>query len=126
MAVIGVGIDIVDVRRVQRIATEHGERFLKRVFSDEELSYCMRFADPFPHLAARWAAKEAIAKALGTGFSSGVTWKSISIIHTPKGEPVAVLEGNAQKLARSLSVRKIWVSLSHTQAYAAAVVIMET
>ncbi|MCS7185799.1 MAG: holo-ACP synthase [Armatimonadetes bacterium] len=125
MANVGVGIDIVDVERIRNMAENHGERFLKRVFSDEELAYCMRFSDPFPHLAARWAAKEAVAKALGTGFSQGVTWKSICVVHAPNGEPMALLTGTAQKLAAGLGVKKIWLSLSHTRDYAVAVAVME-
>ncbi len=125
MKIGGIGVDIIEVERIRKMAEEHKERFLQRVFSDDELSYCMRFSDPFPHLAARWAAKEAVAKALGTGFSQGVTWKSISVIHTTNGEPLAVLTGSAKFIAASLGVRKIWLSLSHTKNYAAAVAVME-
>ena len=125
MAIVGVGIDIVDVARIRNMAEVYGERFLKRVFSEDELAYCMKFSDPFPHLAARWAAKEAVAKALGTGFSQGVTWKSICVAHAPNGEPLVLLTGTAQKLAKSLGVNKIWLSLSHTREYAAAVAVME-
>ncbi len=126
MAIVGVGIDIVDVARIRDMVETYGERFLRRVFSDDELAYCMRFSEPFPHLAARWAAKEAVAKALGTGFSQGVTWKSICVIHAPNGEPLALLTGTAQKLAASLKVKKIWLSLSHTHDYATAVAVMES
>ncbi len=126
MAIVGVGIDIVDVARIRDMVETYGERFLRRVFSDDELAYCMRFSEPFPHLAARWAAKEAVAKALGTGFSQGVTWKSICVIHAPNGEPLVLLTGTAQKLAASLKVKKIWLSLSHTRDYAAATAVMES
>jgi len=125
MAILGVGVDIVDVNRIRKMAEEYGERFLRRVFSEEELAYCMRFSDPFPHLAARWAAKEAVAKAMGTGFTKGVTWKSICIVHTPNGEPLVVLKEGAQRFATSLGVRKIWVSISHTRDFAVSVVVME-
>jgi holo-[acyl-carrier protein] synthase len=125
MAILGVGIDIVDVNRIRKMAEEHGERFLKRVFSDEELAYCFRFSDPFPHLAARWAAKEAVSKALGTGFTRGVTWKSICIVNAPNGEPLVVLKDGAQRFAANLGVRKIWVSISHTRDYAVSVAVME-
>jgi holo-[acyl-carrier protein] synthase len=76
-------------------------------------------------LAARWAAKEAVAKALGTGFTRGVTWKSIYIVNAPNGEPLVVLKGGAQRFAASLGVRKIWVSISHTREYAVSVAVME-
>lgn len=126
MAITGIGVDIVDVQRIRKMAEEHGERFLQRVFEKEELFYCMRFPDPFPHLAARWAAKEAVAKALGTGFSKGVTWKTICIVHAPNGEPMVVLTGSAQKLAKSLGIKKIWISISHTRNYAVSVAVMES
>ncbi len=126
MALVGVGIDIVDVARIRNMVEVYGERFLKRVFSDDELAYCMKFSDPFPHLAARWAAKEAVAKAMGTGFSQGVTWRNICVIHSPNGEPLVLLTGTAKKIAANLKVRKIWLSLSHTRDYAAAVAVMES
>lgn len=125
MAIFGIGIDIVDVGRIRKMAEEHGERFFRRVFNEEELSYCMRFSDPFPHLAARWAAKEAVAKALGIGFSRGITWKSISVVNAPNGEPMVVLTGAAKVIATNFGVRKIWLSLSHTIDYAVALAVME-
>ncbi len=125
MAIVGIGVDIVDVARIRRMAEEYGERFFRRVFSESELNYCMRFSEPFPHLAARWAAKEAVAKALGTGFSRGVTWKSIIVAHSPTGEPLVVLTGVAKEIAANLGVGKIWLSLSHTLEYAAAVAVIE-
>lgn len=125
MAIVGVGLDIVDVARIRKMAEEYGDRFLRRVFNDDEIEYCMKFSDPFPHLAARWAAKEAVTKALGTGFSQGVTWKSVCVINAPSGEPMALLTGTAKKLAASLKVKKIWLSLSHTRDYAAAVAVVE-
>lgn len=125
MAIVGVGLDIVDVARIRKMAEEYGDRFLRRVFNDDEIEYCMKFSDPFPHLAARWAAKEAVTKALGTGFSQGVTWKNVCVINAPSGEPIVLLTGTAQKLASSLKVKKIWLSLSHTWDYAAAVAVVE-
>ncbi len=125
MAVVGVGIDIVEVARIRRMAEEHGERFLRRVFCPEELDYCFRVSDPFPHLAARWAAKEAVAKALGTGFAQGVMWRSICVVHAPNGEPMVVLFGEAQRRAERMGVRKVWLSLSHTRDHAVAMTVME-
>ncbi len=126
MATVGVGVDIVDVDRVKDMAQRYGERFLKRIFCDEELRYCHRFADPFPHLAAHWAAKEAVSKALGTGFSQGVTPKSICVFHYPWGEPTAVLRDGALARAQKLGVRKVWLSLSHTQRDAVAMAVLES
>lgn len=125
MAIIGVGVDIIEVARVQDMAERYGERFLHRIFCSEELEYCCRFANPFPHLAARWAAKEAVSKALGTGFSQGVTWKSICVVHYPWGEPTVSLYGGALERAQNLGVRKVWLSLSHTCHYAVAMAVLE-
>ncbi len=126
MAIAGVGTDVVDVTRIRRLVEEHGERFLRRVFHPEEITYCFRMADPFPHLAARWAAKEAVVKALGTGFSLGVGWRNVWVTHLPTREPLVVLEGAAKQWAERLGIRKIWVSLAHTRDYAVAIAVMET
>lgn len=126
MAILGIGVDIADVIRMRDMAQRYGERFLRRVFCDEELGYCQRFADPFPHLAAHWAAKEAVSKALGTGFSQGVTWKSVCVIHYPWGEPTAILRDGALARAQKLGVRKIWLSLSHTHNHAVAMAVLES
>lgn len=125
MAIVGVGVDIVEVSRIRDLMERYGERFLRRVFCEEELAYCQQFADPLPHLAARWAAKEAIAKALTTGFSQGVTWKSICIVNHLWGEPVAFLREGALRRAQILGVRFLWLSLSHTRHHAVAVAMLE-
>ncbi|GBC97904.1 Holo-[acyl-carrier-protein] synthase [bacterium HR17] len=126
MAIVGVGTDIVDVQRVRAMAERYGERFLRRVFCDEEMAYCQQFADPFPHLAARWAAKEAVAKALATGFAAGVTWRSICVVHLLWGEPTALLRDGALRWAQRLGVRYVWLSLSHTRDDAVAFCVLES
>jgi holo-[acyl-carrier protein] synthase len=125
MAIVGVGVDIAEVNRIRHLMERYGERFLRRVFCDEELAYCQQFADPLPHLAARWAAKEAVAKALATGFTQGVTWKSICVVNHFWGEPAALLRDGALRRAQVMGVRCLWLSLSHTRDLAVAVAVLE-
>ncbi len=126
MPVVGVGVDIVEVARIRNLHETYGDRFLNRVYDPQELTYCLRYKDPYPHLAARWAAKEAVAKALGTGFRNGIRWRSIVTVNLPGGEPVALLSGPAQARARQLNVTKVWLSLSHTGQYAAALAVLDS
>jgi holo-[acyl-carrier protein] synthase len=114
-----VGIDFVQVKRIKSSLDKFGEHFLKRIFTQEEVEYCQKKKKPEIHLAARFAAKEATMKALGTGWSSGIKWTDIKIKNNEKGKPEIQLEGKAQELLQN---RKIVVSLSHTDEYAVAVV----
>jgi len=115
-----VGVDLVEVGRIRDAASRFGDRFLKRIFTRRELEYCMGRRDPYPHLAARWAAKEAFVKALGTGFARGIKWKDVELL--PGGDrPYLVLGGRASEL---LGERRAEVSISHTDSYAVAVVLI--
>ncbi len=126
MAIVGVGLDIVDVPRLRRSVEELGERFIARVCTPAETAYCMRSARRVAErLGARFAAKEAAAKALGTGMTRGVTWHEIEFLHDPGGRPRLVLHGSTADLARELGVRTIHLSLSHDGDVAAAVVVLE-
>jgi holo-[acyl-carrier protein] synthase len=120
----GVGMDIVDVDRIASLAAKHGERFLERVFTEAERGYCQGKANPSPHLSARFAAKEAAAKALGTGIASGVRFIDIEVC-TEGGPPLLVLHNHASTLARTMGVSRIHLSLSHDRACATAIVILE-
>jgi holo-[acyl-carrier protein] synthase len=120
----GVGIDIVDVGRVASLLARHGERFLRRVFTDGEVGYCTGKHDPSPHLAARFAAKEAAAKAFGIGIASGVRLKDIEVC-TEGGPPRLRLHNRASVLAQDLGVTGIHLSLSHERAFAVAIVLLE-
>ena len=123
--VIGTGTDLTEIARVARSITRFGERFLRRVYTAEEIAYCMRkksFAESF---AARFAAKEAGAKALGTGISHGISWHEIEVRREAMGRPTLHLSGRAAELAQQLRVTRISLSLTHTHELAHALVIME-
>ncbi len=122
--VLGLGIDLVHIPRIERALDRWGERFLSKVFTHEELSYCLRHKRPAQTLAIRFAAKEACSKALGTGMRSGVAWRQMAITHEPSGRPILHLSGPALERAKALGANSWHVSLSHEGEYATAVVIM--
>lgn len=124
-AVIGVGTDLADVARIKKLVEKYGEAFLKRTFTPAEIAYCGRFADAATHYAARFAAKEAMAKALGTGFSEGITPLGLSLENDPEtSAPKAVLDGAAREKMRSLGASKMLVSISHLKDYAQAFAVL--
>jgi len=116
----GIGIDVVEVSRIQSSLDEFGETFLKRIFSPEEIRYCKSQKNPPIHYAARFAAKEAVSKALGTGIGKDVSWTDIAVIRKDSGEPYIQLSGNAEKFAQTHHINHIKISLTHTNNYAAA------
>jgi len=122
--ILGIGVDIVDISRIRSVYKRHGERFLKRAFTRGEVTYCLKKQDPIPSLAARFAAKEALVKSLGTGFSMGIGFKDIEVDRS-KGRPYIRLDGNARKQASEMNVSGIHLSLSHEKGHAVAVVIIE-
>lgn len=115
----GVGVDILEIARMQRVI-ERSRRFVERVFTAEEIAYCESCTYPAEHFAARFAAREAILKALGTGFSQGIGLKDVSVVHDAYGRPQARLQGRAEELAREQGICEIALSLSHTREVAAA------
>ncbi len=123
---VGLGVDIVDIARMKRIL-ERTPSFARKVYSDEERAYCLDKATPEVHFATRFAAKEAVVKALGTGFSGGIGVRDIEVRRTSKGRPYVVLSGRAKEVARELGVRELPISLSytHTEAVACAMAITE-
>jgi holo-[acyl-carrier protein] synthase len=123
MNVIGHGIDIVSVSRIDRMITEHGERFLARCFAPGESELHRRGGRAAERLAARFAAKEAVLKAMGTGLTSGIAWTDIEVITLPSGEPVLQLHGAAQRAGAARGITGWLVSLSHTGDTAMASVI---
>ncbi|RJP65274.1 MAG: holo-[acyl-carrier-protein] synthase [Candidatus Abyssobacteria bacterium SURF_17] len=120
MSLIGTGIDIVEVERIKRLLEKQKQRFLDRVFTKAEVEYCMSKAQPAVHLAARFAAKEAISKALGTGFTKGVRMRDIEVVTAEEGAPSITLHGAAARRYDSLGGTRILLSLSHTQTFALA------
>jgi holo-[acyl-carrier protein] synthase len=123
MDIIGLGVDLTDIPRIAQAYAQYGERFLKRVFTEGEIAYCMRRRDPVPSLAGRFAAKEAAMKALGTGHSRGVLWKDVEVFRE-YGPPQLRLHGGAAIHAGRLQVAKSLLTITHTDALAMAQVIM--
>ncbi len=117
---LGLGIDLVDVDRVRRVWERQGERFLKRVYTREELDYCLSMKHPHKHLAARFAAKEAVSKAFTTGIGAELGWKSISIYKGERQEPLVRLDDKGTALLTALGGTHVWVSLTHTETHAQA------
>ena len=110
--IIGTGIDIVEIARIRKILTGSGERFLARVFTPDEQRFCMVRHDPAPHFAVRFAAKEAVFKALETGWAKGVTWLDVEVRRQNQEAPAILLHGTARQIAASKGVRKIHLSLT--------------
>ena len=125
MSVIGIGIDLVECARIQRSIDRFGDRFLHRVFTDGEIEYSMSMKFPAQHLAARFAAKEAVSKAFGTGIGKTMGWRDIDIRKRPTGEPFLVFSGPAQELAAKRGVTSALITLSHTEHHAMASVVLE-
>ena len=121
----GIGLDSIELNRIERIYNEYGERFLNRIYSSEERDYALRYKDPVPRLAARFAAKEACMKALGTGWSNGVRWRDIVVTNSRSGKPQMRLFGKAQQFSQMLAVEHIHLSITHSKEHATVVVIFE-
>jgi len=126
MAVGGIGVDVIEIERIRQAVTKLGKRFLNRIYTSVEIDYCHRFKDPIPHLAARFAAKEAAMKALGVGIYSGIPWTDYEIRNEPSGEPRLYFHRKAAARARERGVEHCWVSLSHNRTQAVAVVVVES
>ena len=124
--IIGLGVDIAEVDRVRSAIERHGQPFLRRVFTPAEIEYCERFKNKFEHYAGRFAAKEAAMKALGTGWRRGVRWVDFEVVRESNGRPTVALDGEAAKIAASLGVARISLSITHTAAEALAQVIFES
>lgn len=122
--IIGTGIDVVEIARVEYIMKKWPEKFKEKIFHPDEIAYCDSKAHPFQHYAARLAAKEAVGKAFGTGLGAYINWKDIVIEHGKMGEPSVRLSPRGKKLATEKGVSKILISISHTNSFALAHVIL--
>jgi holo-[acyl-carrier protein] synthase len=120
MEIFGIGIDVIEVERIEKAIDESGDRFLDRVFTADERSYCNKQTRPVIHFAARWAAKEAVAKALGTGIGESLSWQDMEIVRLPSGEPEMTLRGGGQLFVEEHGITQIKISLTHARNYAAA------
>jgi holo-[acyl-carrier protein] synthase len=125
MSVLGIGVDLVECARIQRSLDRFGEKFLRRVFTEGEIEYSMSMKFPARHLAARFAGKEAVAKAFGTGIGKAMGWRNIDIRKKKSGEPFLVFSGPAQELASKRAVTSALITLSHTDHHAVACVVLE-
>lgn len=125
MSVIGIGVDLVECTRIQHSLDRFGEKFLRRVFTEGEIKYSMSMKFPARHLAARFAAKEAVSKAFGTGIGKAMGWRNIDIRKKKSGEPFLVFSGPAQELAAKRGVASALITISHTDHHAMACVVLE-
>ncbi len=123
--ILGIGVDHVEVERLKDICVRWSDKFEKRVFTKGELDYCNNKGSRYQSLACRFAAKEAIFKALGTGWSFGLRWQDVEVVNDSLGKPNISLTGGAQRFAEQLGVKKTFLSLSHTKQYAVAYVVLE-
>lgn len=126
MSVIGIGVDIVETQRIDHSLERFGERFLHRVFTAGEIEYCRSMKFPARHFAARFAAKEAVSKAFGTGIGKAMGWRDIDVHRHPSGQPFVVLDGGAKELAAARAIKEVWISLSHTDHHAVATIVLES
>jgi holo-[acyl-carrier protein] synthase len=118
---LGIGADVIEVARVKGVLDRQGERFLERVFTEEERLYCFRMAHPHKHLAARFAAKEAVSKCFTTGIGAELGWKSVSVYHGERNEPHVRLDAKGEGLLKAVGATHIMLTLSHTDTVAMAV-----
>jgi holo-[acyl-carrier protein] synthase len=121
----GIGIDVIQNERIRDSINRFGDRFLNRIYTGREIEYCKKSAHPEIHYAARFAAKEAAFKALGTGWAAGVKWKDVEVVRLASGKPELHLHGEAFARATSAGAAQFYVSLTHDQLVSCAVVILE-
>lgn len=121
--IVGLGTDIVEIVRIGRMVERHGELFLNRVFTADEIQYCQRRRECYQHFAGRWAGKEAVMKTLGTGFIRGISWQDIEILSHRSGQPYVTLHGTAGEYARNLGIADVLITISHCRTYATATAI---
>ncbi len=122
--VCGLGIDFIECDRIARVLKRQGDRFLSRVFTEIECEYCMSMSNPVPHLAARFAAKEAVSKCFTTGIGRELGWKSVEVRKGDRGEPIVHLDNKGKALLRGLGAAGILLSLAHTAAFGQAVALI--
>ncbi|HZT71237.1 MAG TPA: holo-ACP synthase [Terriglobia bacterium] len=123
---VGTGIDIAETERIAQALERHGDRFARKVFTPAEIAYCEKFKNRAERYAARFAAKEAAFKALGTGWARGVRWLDVEIAHQDSGKPELLLSGRAREVAEQLGVTHAVMSISHANRYVVAQVILES
>ncbi len=118
--IVGIGTDITECLRIARMIERHGELFITRVYTPEEIGYCQSRKQATQHFTGRWAAKEAILKAIGTGWARGITWLDMEIRNEPSGKPVVAVRGGVKDVVEKLGISEILVSISHCHTHATA------
>jgi len=121
--IIGLGTDIIEIVRIGEMIERHGELFLQRVFTEQEIEYCQKRKECMQHYAGRWAAKEAVMKTLGTGFTKGVGWQDIEVVNKQSGRPTIILTGGAGHVAKQIGINEVLITISHCRSYATATAI---
>jgi holo-[acyl-carrier protein] synthase len=124
--IIGLGVDIAEVDRISEAIARHGQKFLERIYTPAEIAYCNRHRNRAERFAGRFAAKEAVMKALGTGWSNGVRWVDLEVTRLPTGQPTIVLHGAAREIGERLGLRRASLSITHSGNTALAQVIFES
>lgn len=120
MDILGIGTDITECLRVARMIERHGELFITRVYTAEEIRYCQNRKQATQHFTGRWAAKEAILKALGTGWQRGISWLDMEVRNDAQGKPVVAVRGGVQDVVEQLGVQQLLISISHCRTHATA------
>ncbi|MDX2038601.1 MAG: holo-ACP synthase [Isosphaeraceae bacterium] len=120
MDIIGIGTDIIECPRIGMMLEQHGELFLRRVYTEREIRYCQSRRHAIEHFAGRWAAKEAILKAIGTGWVRGISWTDVEVRNAPGGKPRALVRAGAREAAVARGISRILISISHCRTYATA------
>ncbi len=124
--ILGIGIDLIEVARIQASYEKFGDRFVTRILHPNEINYCLSHRVPGPFLAARFAAKEAISKAFGTGIGAELGWRDMEVARKQSGEPYVILHDRGQTLLAARGAQRLLISLSHTQQHATAIAILES
>ena len=125
MAILGIGTDIIECLRIAQMIERHGELFVGRVYTDHEIAYCAARKAATQHYAGRWAAKEAVLKALGTGWVRGIGWRDVEVRHTKAGGPIVRLYGGAREVLERSGIETIHLSISHCRSHATAYAVAE-
>ena len=123
MTILGIGTDIVECLRIAQIIERHGELFINRVYTDHEIRYCSSRKAATQHFAGRWAAKEAVLKAMGTGWQRGISWRDVEVRNVPSGKPVIALRGGARSVVEQSGIREMLITISHCRSHATAFAI---
>jgi len=123
MQILGLGTDIVECDRIQQMIDKHGDQFIDRVYTVHEIQYCRDRKSKLQHFSGRWAAKEAVFKALGTGWIRGLRWRDVEVFNQPSGEPTVRLAGNARRICEEKTIAQILITISHAKQYATATAI---